>query len=212
MTQDLIDLHSTCGPGRGQFTIEQVDGLGVLVAFIQLDHRGQYPVVIRIKLFECGVLDPVFFVGNRSTVEVHLLFQPRGVTLEVLGILGRKALPFFQPEHRLNTHITVGPRTTNHRAVVQPWQRVVTHAGFAAFDLQQPGIRDDHHQQHDGDNYRKARQNALAQRPVLHSQSSGAFRNAGSIAEGAVSFIRRLRTTSHPAGKSRDGLWVGTFR
>ncbi|MCY1429697.1 hypothetical protein D9M71_456240 [compost metagenome] len=162
VTQDFIDLHSTRCPGRGQFTLEHVDGLGVLVVFIQLDHRGQNPVVVFMKLFERGELDPVFLVGNRSTVEAHLLFQPLGVALEVRGILGSEALPFLQAEHGLNAYITVGPRATNHRAVIQPWQSVLTHAGLAFFDLQQPRIRDNHHQQHDGDNYRKARQNALA--------------------------------------------------
>src|SRR3546814_10723573 len=45
------------------------------------------------------------------------------------------------------------------------------------------------HQQHDGDNDRKARQDALAQGPVLHSISSRADQMPRSIAEAVPSFI-----------------------
>ncbi|CAI8861385.1 hypothetical protein EMIT093MI4_30106 [Pseudomonas sp. IT-93MI4] len=49
----------------------------------------------------------------------------------------------------------------------------------------------------------------MAQRPVLHSDSSCLSRNAGSIAEGGVSFIRRFLTLGPARLGSREGSGVG---
>ncbi|MNM85208.1 hypothetical protein D3C81_973180 [compost metagenome] len=162
MTQNLTESHSTSRPDRGQFFVEHLDGFGVLVAFMQLGNGKQDPVVIPVDGFKRGVLDLVLIRRDRLTIKLHLLLQTRGKILEVRCILVGEALSLLQPQHPHHPQITVGPGAADHRAVIQPGQSILTNAGFAAFDLQKPRIRDDHHQQHDGDNYRKARQNALA--------------------------------------------------
>ena len=115
--------------------VEHLEGFSFLFALMQIDHGSQNLVVIAMEFFKNGVLDLVFVRGDRALVITHLLLQTHLEVFEAFGLFSGEALPLLQAKHFLGPQVSVDPGTANHRAVIQPGQRVFTNAGFADFDL-----------------------------------------------------------------------------
>ncbi len=63
-SDDVIELHAACRPGRGQLLVEQLDGFGFLVALVQLKDGGMDSFELFVPLFEGRELDLVFLRGD----------------------------------------------------------------------------------------------------------------------------------------------------
>ena len=159
---DAVEQLAAFHPGWSQLLTKHLVGLGVILVLIEIKNFRQHHAVLSMQTLEVVEVGPVFTFKNSAAIVIQFFVQAvfvAGVQLAVF--VGQVTL--IKRAHQLQGQdIAVDPGATNHRTVIDPGNRVGLHLFFTGFDRQQARVRRNNHQQHNGDDYSKARQDALA--------------------------------------------------
>ena len=157
-----VELFTPGHPGRGQLLADQTLGLVELLAFVQRNHLGQVFGVLLVQHLEFIEIGAVITVENSPAVVLQLLIKTVLIAGVKFAVFVGQVTAIVCADQLQGQDITVHPGTANHRTVIDPGNRIGAHCFFAAFNRQQARVRRNNHQQHNGDDYSKARQDALA--------------------------------------------------
>ncbi|MNZ59299.1 hypothetical protein D3C78_773310 [compost metagenome] len=91
-----------------------------------------------MRLLEQVEFLAVLAAMNGGGVVSHQRLKMLFIRFELGDIIRGDALAFLQTQHFLSLQITVDPGAANHRTVIKPGHRIVTHTVFTGLDLQQP--------------------------------------------------------------------------
>jgi len=160
--EKAVQLLAPIEPGWCEFLLQGQTRWLVLFALIEVQDVGHFLIVELMTRFELVEEGLILLRENGLAVVGHLLVQALFEAL-VHGLIGGGHFATSgKADKLLGQVVAVDPGTADHRTEIHPGNRIGPDSVRAIVDLHQPGKRHHDHQQHDRDNHRKARQNALA--------------------------------------------------